>query len=840
MFSLIITIISIAFVVALVAISAYYGGSNLSEAEAQAEATRLKNEEQQILAAVESFNAQNGHYPRDIEELVQARYLSTVPMGVREVAAASTPEFIRMAIAQSASAGWGTPVAGTPIFMTAASVPLEVCRKYNLLSRGDDGILRQPFDSLPSQCYGSDGIFRLVVMKADVARAMLSTAVAPTQVAVGGLPSVDTGDTWWEMTPTGPIKAVVDDGKRPYAQLSLHPTTAESYGDVQVGGTRTSASRTLINMGNIAAQSVGVQVPEGFQLTNNSCASGLAPGASCSFSVDFMPAQAQLYSGEVTVGSANGGTLGFSVSGTGRMAGATLSSIAFGNLAAGAVTTREATLQNTGVGSLALGAPTVEGSGYAVAGTTCGQSLAAGASCAIQVSYTPFGASQGAGTLSISATPVGVLAAALTGQSQQATVSASPATREFGPVQVGQAGTSVIALSNTGNIAATGLTFTPPAGYILSDSTCSSTLAASANCSFAVMFSPVAAEAYNGSLTITTDNANSAVVALTGTGVAPTATLTGIAFGNLAANADTTREATLQNTGIGPLNITKPTASSISGSGFSFLGTTCASSLAPNASCTVSVRYTASGSEAASGTLTITTNAGNKYAALSGQSQQAKLSVTPTKSYLGTVDAGDSSTTGTHILNNMGNLPATDLNFAPPPGFSMDGNTCGNTLEPGASCQFRVKFSPTENKSYTAELLISSSNVPSLKVLLNATGYLPWYVYQTADNAYIRLRQSGYALMTTPEAISACSSFSYKGVGGWRMPSIQEAIVMRNAMASDSVTLSTHAGSGGNYVMSSSIQSGQSYYGVTLREGTQYSSSGGLGYPYCIRDGRLF
>lgn len=86
MFSLIIAIVAIALVVVLVAAGHYYGGSGLSEAQAQTEAARLKNEEQQILGAVDIFNADKARWPADIQELVDAGYLTSIPRGVATVA----------------------------------------------------------------------------------------------------------------------------------------------------------------------------------------------------------------------------------------------------------------------------------------------------------------------------------------------------------------------------------------------------------------------------------------------------------------------------------------------------------------------------------------------------------------------------------------------------------------------------------------------------------------------------------------------------------------------------------------------------------------------------------
>jgi len=80
MFSLIITIISIALVVALVAATMYYGGSALSQGSDAADAAGLISGAQQIVAAVNLHNQLQGSEPANVAALVTAKFLSQVPV----------------------------------------------------------------------------------------------------------------------------------------------------------------------------------------------------------------------------------------------------------------------------------------------------------------------------------------------------------------------------------------------------------------------------------------------------------------------------------------------------------------------------------------------------------------------------------------------------------------------------------------------------------------------------------------------------------------------------------------------------------------------------------------
>lgn len=160
MFSLIIAIVAIVAIVLLVAtliVGGYYGGTSVLDSRAKTEATRLKNEEQQILAATDLYRTEHRRWPANIQELVSTSFLRSLPRGLSQTASAMRFELISSAYAQASNPGWSTPAVNQPIYLTSDTVPQRVCRHYNLASRGDDGILRLPYSSLPAQCYGEQG-----------------------------------------------------------------------------------------------------------------------------------------------------------------------------------------------------------------------------------------------------------------------------------------------------------------------------------------------------------------------------------------------------------------------------------------------------------------------------------------------------------------------------------------------------------------------------------------------------------------------------------------------------------------------------------------------------------
>lgn len=80
MFSLIITIISIALVVALVAATMYHGDDTLTKGKGEAEVAKAVNELGQIKAALVAHNATEGEKAATMSDLIPA-YLASAPAG---------------------------------------------------------------------------------------------------------------------------------------------------------------------------------------------------------------------------------------------------------------------------------------------------------------------------------------------------------------------------------------------------------------------------------------------------------------------------------------------------------------------------------------------------------------------------------------------------------------------------------------------------------------------------------------------------------------------------------------------------------------------------------------
>ncbi|HEX5411659.1 MAG TPA: choice-of-anchor D domain-containing protein, partial [Terriglobia bacterium] len=247
----------------------------------------------------------------------------------------------------------------------------------------------------------------------------------------------------------------------------------------------------------------------------------------------------------------------------------------------------------------------------------CGTSLGAGASCKINVTFTPTAAGTRTASLRVtdnaSSSPQ---TTALTGVGIAPGATLSPTSLTFGNQPVGTSSAPQnVALSNPGsgtlNITSIGVT-----GDFSQSNNCGSSLAPGSNCTISVTFLPAATGTRTGSLTVSDDATTSPQTAnLTGTGVTATGipivdlSLTAVAFGKQNVGTTSPSQAVrLSNTGTGSLSFF---GISITGgnSGDFTQSNNCGAGLAPGSSCTVNVTFSPTAAGTRTSSLTFTDSA---------------------------------------------------------------------------------------------------------------------------------------------------------------------------------------------------------------------------------------
>ena len=304
------------------------------------------------------------------------------------------------------------------------------------------------------------------------------------------------------------------------------------------GFSLTAAPSTLsIVQGNTGTSTITVVPLNGFAGSVTLAASGLPSGVTAGFSTNpttststltlTASANATLGTSTVTITGVSGSltqTVPLSLTVTSPVVGppVTLSptSLTWGNVVVQATAPgKNVTLTNTGTTVLTIGAITTTGD-FALTTSTkpCGSTLAAGKSCIIKVTFTPTALGTRNGTLTVNdKSPSSPQTVALTGTGiAQATL--TPTSAAWGFQAVGtQSKPKTFTLANKQAVPLTGIVISTSADFVVTSTTCTSSLAAKTSCKIFVAFKPTGIGNRTGSLSV----ADSAV------GSPQTATLTG-------------------------------------------------------------------------------------------------------------------------------------------------------------------------------------------------------------------------------------------------------------------------------------------------------------------------
>jgi hypothetical protein len=308
------------------------------------------------------------------------------------------------------------------------------------------------------------------------------------------------------------------------------------------------------------------------------------------------------------------------------------------------------------------------------------------------------------------------------------TLSSNPAGLSFGSVQLGQSSTLSETLTNTGGSTVTiSQESITGAGFSSSGLTLPVTLSPNQSVSFNVTFSPVAASSSSGTLTITSDASNSPFdIPLSGTGVGPgslSANPASVSFGNVTVGTNSTIAVSVTNTGGEAVTLS---SASVTGSGFTFNGPSLPVTLNPGGSAAFNAIFAPTAPGAASGTLTINSNAGSGTLAipLSGTGvAQGQLGANPSSFSFGSVQVGTSASLSGSLTNSGGSSLTISAASISGTGFSLSGLTLPLTLTAGQSTSFTVKFAPAAAGTVSGNIAITSNGSNStLNIPLTGTG----------------------------------------------------------------------------------------------------------------------
>ena len=314
------------------------------------------------------------------------------------------------------------------------------------------------------------------------------------------------------------------------AALSATPKSI-AFGSVAVGSTATETVH-LENTGSEAATISKMAFSgTGVSVSGMTVPMNLASGQTVNLTVTYKPVSAGTLTGTVSITSnATDASMviGINATATSSTLAATPSAVSFGNVVVGSDTTQTIRLQNIGTSQVAISSITASVAGVGISGVTLPVSLAPGTSATVTAAYKPTGAGSVSGKITVTSSAVGSptiidLSATAAAASIQLTPSAT--SLSFGNVTVGSSGTSQLTVKSTGNTNASISKVTVSGtGFVLGSSAAGLTLDPTQSESYTVNFDPKATGSVGGTLTITSNAANSPMkIALSGSGVAAAA-----------------------------------------------------------------------------------------------------------------------------------------------------------------------------------------------------------------------------------------------------------------------------------------------------------------------------
>jgi hypothetical protein len=485
-------------------------------------------------------------------------------------------------------------------------------------------------------------------------------------------------------------------------------------------GSKTTSNITVSNSGT-ADLTISTLTVAGapFSVLGIATPATLPAGQSAALSVVYAPTVTGTDSGSITISSndpASPKTILLSGTGTSTPVGhLTLnpSTLAFGNVSVGANSVLSATLTNSGQGAVHISSVFASGSGYTETGITTPATLTAGQSAQVQVKFAPTAAGTTGGTVGITSDAPGAAPGlALTGAGVQPGISVSPASVSFGSLIDGQTKALPVVITNTGSadlkitqVSSTGT------GISLSGLAAPVTISAGQSSTLTAQFAPQTAGAVTGSISLTTNASGSpTVVALSGTGVAATSTLSvspgSLSFGNVNVGGSANQTITITNTGNSSTNVSQI---GVTGTGLTVSGVTAPLTLAPSQNATLTVQFSPTSTATTNGTISVVTQSGTTPVGVTGTGAQAGLSLSQNTVTFSNVVTGSSNSQALQITNT-GNSPLTITQAnVTGSGFSLSGLSLPATLTAGQKVSPSVVYAPQSAGTVTGNLAFVSN-----------------------------------------------------------------------------------------------------------------------------------
>jgi len=514
------------------------------------------------------------------------------------------------------------------------------------------------------------------------------------------------------------------------------------FGDLAVGQSA-SLESVVTNEGPSDAKLSSLKVDVGaanFSQTND-CPATLASGQSCRVTATFKATAAKSRGGRLSVAMSNGPAGALPLAGRGQQAllGVGPVDVNFGAVTLpGTSAVHTVSLSNSGNMPLTGLSIANNNSRLTIGYGSCTETLEAKKGCTLSLTYAPGTTGPFEGQFTVSSANGGSAVVKWYGSAVKLTTSPSSLTFPETPLGT-SAPDQVVTLTNSGaqaiQIAALGIL--SGSAHFGQSNNCGASLAAGGSCSVQVRYTPSTAREHGGSLGVTVNGTLVGHVTLSGSAIRPELLLSKSSLQFAPTNVGQ-RSETLNFT------VSNPSAQLVDITGMSITtgaaefgqSNNCGVSLAPKASCTVSVQLVPTTKNGSNGTWSVVSSLGTQTVTLVGQGTAPAGGIeadtgTPgippilpgdggtspvddgfthySISFLNT-EVGASSAVRHVKFSNKGDGPLKIQGLSISAGETdfAQTNNCSGTLAPGAYCTISLLFTPTALGTRTGGIALLS------------------------------------------------------------------------------------------------------------------------------------
>jgi len=365
----------------------------------------------------------------------------------------------------------------------------------------------------------------------------------------------------------------------------------------------------------------------------------------------------------------------------------------------------------------------------------------------------------------------------------QEAVQISPSDLTFASVAVGQKATQIATLTNTGNQAVTITQLASSAiEFATSGLATPMLIRPGQSARFTVIFTGSTSGSASGTLTaMTSHGGNSSHVKLKGNAAAGASQLslsaTTLNFGNVLVNGNVTQAVTLQNSGQSDVQVAQI---AVTGGAFSVSGIAAPLTISAGQSMALQTTFAPKAAGAATGAITVTSNATNPTStvALSGSAVAASytMSLSPSSLNFGNVSAGSSTKQNVQV-SNSGNSSVTVTQVAASgAGISVGGLAAPVALAPSQSLTLSVTFAPTTAGATTGSVTVTNNDGVNAVAAVTGTQVQPGLsltptsasfgsvVTGNTNSQTVQIRNSGTSSLTVSQATVTGAGFTLSGL----------------------------------------------------------------------------